>query len=231
MPFFGPELIMKLLSRHHVAPTALSCLLILFAPLTAQALTGTAGWTRSDVGLHNKGDGVYLGVSNGITWDNPIFDASYGLEYVQKKGSQPTPFADPAAGFVVEDAEVTLHVLQPSLFLGARIPNLSFVPRFYVGGSIGLKVSENWSDFPGIPDQEYGFKETDAIVHLGASVGVGPVAVDVRWSRSLVGQLLIDPQEAPVKSADKASDPLAGVTVPEVGHDTEVVRVGVSFTF
>jgi len=213
----------------------LPCLLILLLPVTTRAVTVAAGWARADVGLHNKGDGIYLGVSNMITWDNPVFDAGYGLEYVQKKGSQPTSFADPVGGFVVDDAAVTLHVLEPSVFLSACVPDLGFVPRVYVGGSIGLKVKESWSDFPGIPSQRYGYKETDAIVHLGASLAVGPVALDVRWSRSLVGQLLIDPNEIVAKSADKSADkatnPLVDVRVPEPGFDTEVVRVGVSVSF
>ena len=104
----------------------------------AEAVTVSAGWTRSDVGLHDKGDGMYLGVGNSLPLPNPIFDASYSLEYVQKKGSHPTSFADPVNGFTVEDAEVTLHVVQPSIFAGARIPNLPVVPRLYVGGSLGL---------------------------------------------------------------------------------------------
>ncbi len=206
-------------------------LIALALPLGAEALTVGAGWTRSDVGLHNNGDGFYLGVGNAIPLSSSILDAAYSFEYVQKKGSQPTPFADPVTGFVVEDAEVTLHVLEPSIFLGAKIPNLPVVPRLYVGGSIGLKLKESWSDFPGQPNQEYGYKETDAILHVGASLGVGPVTVDLRWSKSMVGQLLVDTREVPLTPTNKASDPLADVDEPEVGFGTEVVRVGVAFSF
>jgi hypothetical protein len=160
-----------------------------------------------------------------------IFDLSYALDYVQKKGSQPTPFSDPVAGFAVEDAEVTLHVLEPGVFVGASVPNLSFVPRVYVGGSIGLKVKESWSDFPGEPNQNYGYKETDVIVHVGASLAVGPVMLDVRWSKSAVGQLLRDDQNLPLWNANKADDPLATIDAPEEGFKTEVLRVGVGYSF
>jgi len=212
-------------------------MVLLTTSQTAEAVTVSAGWARSDVGLHNKGDGMYLGVGTSMPLPNPIFDARYSLEYVQKKGSHPTPFSDPIRGFTVEDAEVTLHVVQPSVFLGARIPDLPVVPRLYVGGSLGLKVKESWSDFPGVPDRAYSYKETDVIAHVGASVDLGPVTVDMRWSQSLVDQLLYDPQELPLKSesplqsAAKAEDPLAGIGVPEEGHKTSVLQVGVTFGF
>ncbi len=212
-------------------------MVLLATSVFAEAATVSAGWTRSDVGLHNKGNGMYLGVGTSLPLPNPIFDTSFSLEYVQKKGSHPTPFSDPIRGFTVEDAEVTLHVVQPSVFLGARIPDLPVVPRLYVGGSLGLKVKESWSDFPGVPDRAYGYKETDVIAHVGAAVGLGPVSVDMRWSRSLVGQLLYDPQEIPLQSASppqnavKAEDPLAGVLVPREGHKTSVLQIGVTFGF
>ncbi len=206
-------------------------MLLLTTSLTAQAVTVGAGWTYSDVGLHDKGDGMYLGVGHSQPLPNPVFDLSYSLEYVQKKGSQPTLFSDPVGGFTVDDAEVTLHVVQPSVFFGARVPNLPVVPRLYVGGSLGLKVKESWAEFPGVPDQAYGYKETDAIAHVGAALGLGPVTVDVRWSKSLVGQLLEDPRETQLKNAAKAEDPLPGVSVPEVGHKTSVMQVGLTFGF
>lgn len=221
---------MKILRLSCCRP-ALLLLAVLLLPQASFAWTATAGWTHADVGLNDKGDGICLGLANAVVWPSPVFDVSYGLEYVQKKGSQPTPFASPTTGLFVDDAAVTLHVLEPGVFLGARLPVLGLVPRLYVGGSIGLKVKESWSEFPGLPDQQYGYKETDAIVHLGASLGLGPVGLDVRWSRSLVGQLLIDPNPVRSKNADKATTPLAGVRVPEVGFDPEVLRLGVTYVF
>ena len=76
--------------------------LVFVLPAIGEAVTVGAGMTRSDVGLHNKGDGFYLGVGNAIVWNSPIFDAGYSLEYVQKKGSQPTPFADPETCRAIE---------------------------------------------------------------------------------------------------------------------------------
>ncbi len=200
-------------------------------PLTAYSMNVSAGWTHSDVGLHNDGDGFYLGVGNAIPLASSFLDASYSFDYVQKKGSQPTPFFDPVGGFITEDAEVTLHVVQPSIFLGARILDLSVVPRIYTGTSIGLKLKESWSDFPGVPDQAYGYKETDVIFHLGASLTLGSVGFDLRWSKSLVGQLILDPQEVPLNNPAKATDLMPGVEVPEEGHKTEVVQLGVVFSF
>lgn len=233
----SPETLMtnplQRICRHQVRvrPLILCALFSQMLPLAAAAVTVGAGHARSNVGLHNKLSGFYVGVGTEVTLPNPVFDVSYALEYVQKKGSQPTPFSDPISGFTTEDAEVTLHVLEPSVFVGAKIPNLPVVPRIYVGGSIGLKVKESWSEFPGVPDQAYGYKETDAIVHIGTSFGVGPARLDVRWSKSVVGQLLDDSQEIPLKDAAKAEDPLAGVTIPEIGFKTEVLRIGAVFSF
>lgn len=206
------------------------CLLPLIGAGTADAVVVSAGWTQADVGLNDKGEGFALGVGDSFTWSNPVFDTSYALEYVQKKGSQPTPFFDPVDGFLQDDARVTLHVVQPSVALGVTVPGLSFVPRLYAGGAIGLKVKESWSDFPGVPDQSYGYKETDMIALVGLSVGVGPVLLDVRWSRSMVGQLLADNRALPLSAAAKAAPP-ADVREPSLGFKTEVLQVGMACSF
>jgi len=188
----------------------------------------SAGWTHSDVGLQNEGDGLFVGVGNEIPMVSRIFDASYALEYVQKVGSQPTFFSDPETGFAVTDAEVTLHCLQPSLFLGARVPDLGFVPRIYVGGSIVLKVSESWSDFPGQAHLEWGYKNTDIVGHVGVSLGVGPVTVDFRYTQGFIGQLLHD-NTLPVTA--KAEAPPEGTHVPEIGAKLTNYQLGAGFTF
>jgi|GEM_PF-2139002 len=187
-----------------------------------------AGWTHAYVGLENEGDGIYLSFSNEIPWNNEVFDASYELAYVQKAGSQPTFFSDPVTGFTTEDAEVTLHYLQPGIFLGARVPGLDFVPRIYTGFSIDLKVSENWSGFPGIASEEYGYKNTDLDVHVGATLGVGPVLVDFRFSQGLTGQLLQDNQPLPLA---KAEEPPEGYEKPVVGAKIHHYQLGVGFAF
>ncbi len=60
---------------------------------------------------------------------------------------------------------------------------------------------------------------------------VGPVLLDVRWSKRAVGQLLRDDQNLPLWNANKADDPLAAIDAPEEGFKTEVLRVGVGYSF
>ncbi len=200
-------------------------------PAITYGMNVGAGWTSSDVGLHENGEGLYLSVGNEIPLPNTFLDASFSFDYVQKKGSQPTQFYDPVRGFPVDDAEVTLHVIQPSVFLGTKLFDLPVVPRLYTGCSIGLKLAESWSDFPGVMDPAYGYKETDMVFHLGLSLSKGPVGLDLRWSKSMTGQLIIDPQLVALDTPAKASDLMPGVTVPEEGHKTEVVQLGVTFSF
>lgn len=188
------------------------------------------GWTRSDVGLDAEGDGFYLAAGLPLAWDHPVFDAAVTAEYVQKKGSQPTAFSDPVGGFTDANAAVTLHVIETAIFLGARVADLPVVPRVYVGGAIALKIDESWSDFPGIPDQAYGYKDTDLIAHVGGTLTFGRLTLDVRYSKSLVGQLLLDNQPQPLLRSGKADTP-DGVRVPEEGFRTETLRVGLMAAF
>lgn len=207
-------------------------LLIVFLVLgssAACAVQVSAGWTHSDVGLQNKGDGLFVGVGDGIPMVSRVFDARYALEYVQKVGSQPTFFSDPQSGFAVTDAKVTLHCLQPAIFMGARIPGLGFVPRIYAGLSVVLKVKESWSDFPGQADLEWGYKNTDITGCLGVSLGVGPVAVDLRFTQGFTGQLLHD--NTPVPGAAKAEVGPEGTFVPETGSKISLFQLGAGFTF
>lgn len=202
---------------------------IVIHPATAAAVEAYGGWARSDVGLHAEGEGIYLGVGNDVPMKSLVLDFSYSVEYVQKKGSQPTAFADPIGGpEIYEDSKVTLHYLQPSIFLGARIPGLPVVPRVFTGFSIGLKVDESWDEFPGVTVSEYGYKNTDLVGHVGFSLGVGPVSGQVRYSFGLTGQLLHD-NSRPLGL--KADDPLAGVTEPEVGAKISTLHVGAAFGF
>ncbi len=196
------------------------------SPVLAVQVYG--GWTQADVGLQNKGDGFFLGVSNGIPMTIGFLDVSYALEYVQKVGSQPTFFSDPETGFTVTDAEVTLHCVQPSIFLGARVPDIGIVPRVYVGTSFVLKVSEEWSDFPGQAHIEWGYKNTDIVGHVGVSLGVGPVTVDFRYTQGFLDQLLVDNT---VVNAAKAETPPEGTHIPEVGAKISNIQLGAGFTF
>lgn len=196
------------------------------SPVVAVQLYG--GWTQSDVGLQNEGDGFFLGVGNEIPLSSAILDASYALEYVQKVGSQPTFFSDPETGFEVTDAEVTLHCLQPSIFLGARVPDIGIVPRIYVGTSIVLKVSEEWSDFPGQAHIEWGYKNTDIVGHVGVSLGAGPVTVDFRYTQGFLDQLVYD---TTLVNTAKAEIPPEGTFIPEIGAKLSTIQLGAGFTF
>jgi hypothetical protein len=209
--------------------TGLLIVILALGASASPAVQISAGWTHADVGLQYEGDGLFVGVANDIPWASRVFDASYALEYVQKAGSQPTFFSDPETGFTVTDAEVTLHCLQPAVFLGARIPDLFFVPRIYTGLSIVLKVDEEWSDFPGQASLEWGYKNSDISGHLGVSLGVGPVAVDFRFTFGFTGQLLKDNTPEPV--AAKAEEPPEGTYVPETGAKINHYQLGAGFTF
>lgn len=196
---------------------------------SAEAVQITAGWTHADVGLQNEGDGFYAGVGNDISWSNKVFDAGYALDYVQKVGSQPTFFSDPVDGFTTEDAKVTLHYLQPSILMGARIPDLGFVPRLYAGMSFALKVEESWSDFPGQAHLEWGYKSSDFCGFLGLSLGVGPVSVDFRFTQGLTEQLLVDATS--VAGSDKAEEGPEGSYIPEEGAKISHYQLGAGFSF
>ena len=215
--------------RIRLLTVSLFSLIISLGAAPAWAVQVSAGWTHADVGLQNEGDGFFAGVSNDIPWASGVFDAAYALEYVQKAGSQPTFFSDPVSGFTVTDAEVTLHCIQPSILLGARIPDLGFVPRIYAGMSIVLKVAESWSDFPGQANLEWGYKNSDIVGHLGASLGVGPVTVDFRFTQGFTGQLLYDNTPQPL--AAKAEDPPEGTFIPEIGAKISLYTLGAGFTF
>lgn len=210
--------------------TTLLIVVLVMSATPAAAVKISAGWTRADVGLQNKGDGLFVGVGNDIPMTSRFLDASYSLEYVQKVGSQPTFFTDPVTGFTTTDAEVTLHCVQPAMFLGARVPDLGFVPRIYVGGSVVLKVEESWSDFPGDPNREWGYKNTDIVGHVGVSLQVGPVTADFRYTQGFVGQLLRDNTELPLDGAKAEVGP-EGAHDPEIGAKISLFQLGAGFSF
>jgi hypothetical protein len=214
--------------QRFLAVSILICVTIAGAA-PVDAVQVSAGWTRADVGLQNEGDGFFLGVANDIPMVSRIFDASYALEYVQKVGSQPTFFSDEEGGFTTTDAEVTLHCIQPSIFLGARIPDLGFVPRVYVGTSIALKVKETWSDFPGQAHLEWGYANTDWVGHVGASVGVGPVTVDFRYTHGFLGMLTYDNTPQPLGLKSQVGP--EGEFIPEDGAKLSHIQLGVAFSF
>ena len=189
---------------------------VLFVMLAAAAATAaeiTAGWALTDVGLDQDRSGPVVGLGARTVLAPARVDLVCGLEYIQKRGAQPTWFSDPVDAFIRGDARVTLHVLQP-VALVELTAGPAALPRPYVGLSVALKVSERWAPFPGTPSSQWGYKDTDLVAHFGLTREAGPLRLDLRYSAGLTGQLIVDPEAgAPVK----AQDPLPGVKSPEEG--------------
>lgn len=205
---------------------ALSAVMLSMAP-GALAVDVAAGWAVTDVGLHDDRGGLVLGAGSRAALKPGTVDLAYALEYVQKRGSQPTWFSDPVDGFMVDDAEVTLHVAQPIALLElTAVPTP--LPRPYAGLSVAIKLSEQWSSFPGEPSQEWGYKDLDFVGHLGVASQLGKVRLDLRYSQGLTDQLIADPGATP---AAKAEDPLPGVDDPVPGARLSQWQLAVGMTF
>jgi hypothetical protein len=205
------------IARQRPAPAVIA--VVMAGVMMAGAVSAaeiSAGWAVTDVGLHEDGGGLVLGLGSRTTLKPATLDLVYALEYVQKRGAQPTWFVDPVDFLVLADAEVTLHVLQPIALVELTSVSKPW-PRPYAGLSVALKLAEQWSDFPGEPSSEWGYEDLDFAAHLGLTGEVGPVRLDVRFSQGLTGQLVADPTAgAPVK----AEDPL-----PDVDEPTEGARL------
>lgn len=193
----------------------------------AAAAEVSAGWAISDVGLDGHGGGLVLGVGSRAALVPSALDLAYALEYVQKRGSQPTWFTAPNRPFLLDDAVVTLHVAQPVALLELTAVPLPY-PRPYAGLSVALKLSEKWSAFPGVPSSEWGYRDVDFVAHAGLTRQVGPLRLDLRYSHGLTDQLIVDPVAGlPVK----AVDPLPGVKSPEVGARLSLWQAAVVLAF
>lgn len=216
-------------SRAPVAATLAVFVATSAGPAPAAAWEASAGWAVADVGLHDDRGGLVLGFGGRTPLASAAVDLVYALEYVQKRGAQPTWFADPVGGFRLEDAEVTLHVAQPvfMLELAALPPSL---PRPRAGVSAGLKVSEEWSSFPGAPSEAWGYKDLDFAAHFGLAWRSGPLGLEARYGRGLTGQLVPDPTGA-APAAAKAEDPLPGVATPREGARVSHWQFTAAFAF
>lgn len=207
------------------APAVLA--LILLLPTTAAAWNVGAGWTRSDVGLAREGDGIWLGVGN-RTALTPVLDLSWSVDYVQKRGTQPTAFSSPDDPITVADAKVNLHYLQPTVYLGAGLRDVPLRPRLYAGASFALKMAESWNDFPGIPSRELAYEDADFVGQLGLTVGIGPIDLDARYMRGFGSSLIVD---TTFRGGSKAETDLPGVEDPRIGAKLETFTLGAIFTF
>lgn len=193
----------------------------------ARAVEVSAGWAWTDVGLHDDRGGLVAGLGSRTVLAPAVVDLVYALEYVQKRGAQPTWFTDERAGFILADAEVTLHVLQPVVLLELSLIPLP-LPRPYAGLSIALKLNEQWSEFPGVPSSAWGYKDLDFAAHFGLTRCLGPVRLDLRYSRGLTGQLEVDARAARLL---KAEDPLPGIAEPRAGARLSQWQVAAALAF
>lgn len=219
---------MRQSTKGPLVPVVLAAAVWLLAGVpAATAAEAYAGWALADVGLHDDRGGPVVGLASRTPLAPATLDLVYGLEYVQKRGAQPTWFADPLTGFTVTDAEVTLHVVQPVVLVELAMMPLP-LPRPYAGLSVALKISESWSDFPGEPSTEWGYKDVDFAAHFGLTQGVGPLHLDLRYSRGLTGQLVVDPGAS---AGAKAEDPLPGVSEPVAGAHISLWQLAARVAF
>lgn len=201
----------------------------------AQTWQASGGWVRSDVGLHQDGDGLTFGVARVWPLGSPLLGVSpleltAALEYVQRAGSQPMIFSDPVTGSVLGEAEVTLHCVQPTMLVGATLPVGRLVPRVFVGGAAALKVSEEWRTPPGTADRDLGYEDLDLLALAGLAVGVGPVQVEARFCWGLTDQVTVTGAVDGGKSA-AAEDPLQGVRMPQPGERYTGFQVAAGWRF
>ncbi len=211
---------------------------LLALPRAAGAVEVSIGWALTHVGLDDDGAGLVVGLGE-RTAITPGLSLDYAVEYAQKRGAQPTIFTTGTNPSLRADAEVTLHVAQTLalLELTALPPTL---PHPYAGLSAALKLSEQWSAFPGDPSTEWGYKDIDFFAHAGLVRQMGPVRLDLRFSRGLTRQLMVDPSARAVPKAgdafgslgpDKAVDLLPGVREPIAGAHLWQLQLAASFGF
>lgn len=211
---------------------------LLALPRVAGATEVSVGWALTHVGLDDDGAGVVVGLGK-RTAITPGLSLGYAVEYAQKRGAQPTIFVTETNPSLRADAEVTLHVAQTLalLELTALPPTL---PRPSAGLSVAIKLSEQWSAFPGDPSTAWGYKDIDFFAHAGLARQVGPLRLDLRYSRGLTRQLMPDPSaRAEPLAADrlafpgapKAVDPLPGVREPIVGAHLWQLQLAASIAF
>lgn len=207
----------------------LCCLLVSAAP-PAAAWYVTAGMGESDVGLDANGSTFDLGL--GETW--PVgtgpFEVTAELAYAQRAGSQPMWFTSTSSGLFAGEAEVTLHMVRPSVFGVLRLLEGRTVPRLYAGLSTPIKVSESWDKPDGETNVVYGYEDLDVEVHLGASVAVGRFGVDFRWNVGLLEQLVVRDADNTGGWTKAQVDPDAAAT-PENGATVSSWQLGLTVGF
>jgi len=196
------------------------------APVSATEIT--AGWLRSDIGLDQSGNGLFVGVGGNWPLGAGPFDVSAGGSFLRKRGVQPLLVGSPDLGLVRSDAQVTLTCLQPEASVGWNLPAGPLGLRPYAGGAVSIKLGETWDRVAGALAREYGYDDVDVVVHAGLQVRVaGRFLVDARYSRGLLGQVV----SRDGTGFTKAIDPLTGAKLPEDGDTVAWVQVGAGVAF
>ncbi len=196
---------------------------------SAQAVQISAGWTESDLGLENRGNGFYAGVQNSWPLGND-FDFTAAGEYQNKSASQLLDYTNPDEGLFSSEGEITLHCFQPAFFVGYSIPMDSFRPRLYVGGSILLKLNESWNEPEGSDSGlRLYYDDFDIQLHAGFSLQYNRFLLDARYSAGLFEMLSVESSqlETSVSGPQKAEIP----ELPEDGTKINSIQVGIGYTF
>jgi len=198
--------------------------LILLAP-AAQALTVTAGWVHADIGLEEDGDGFFTEIQETWPLGSSGFDVTVAGEYLQRAGTMHRYYSDPHTGQIHGEANVTLHGLQPAVFLGWRLPVSSFTSRIYTGTSVILSVSESWDEPEGETNGDYGYENLDFQIHAGFLNEISSFVLDVRFSYGLIDQLVDRTEELLYPNKAEVID------YPEDGAKITSVQIGVGYSF
>ena len=221
------------MTTRRLLPVSLTVLLVFFLALPsarAESWWLQAGWTHSDVGLADEGDGFWTGVEGRQVLGGNTLELAYSVAYVQKAGSQVMLFSDVNEGNRLGRAEVTLHVLEPMVTIGAVMDAGPFRIKLYGGGAVGLKLSEQWDQPPGAADRTYSYENLDLAGVTGLDLRRGAWLVTVLYSAGLLDQLLTE-GVAPVSKSSQAEDPLGGSSLPVAGQNIACWRLGVGYRF
>ncbi len=199
--------------------------LLMVVASSAQALYVTAGWTESDIGLEEKGNGFYAGIQDSWPMGGDMFDITLAGEYLQKVGSMHRYYSDPYSGLTYGEAKVTLHCLQPAAFVGLSVPVSGLKPRLYTGTSVVLKLSDSWDEPEGSTDGDYSYENLDFQVHVGFSLEISRFMLDARYSLGLMDQLIDRTSEIAGAAKAEVED------LPEDGSKIDSLQIGVGFSF
>ncbi len=199
-------------------------------PARAESWWLQAGWAHSDVGLADEGDGFWTGVEGLHELAGGRLELGYSLAYVRKVGSLAMVFSDVNEGNRLGRAEVTLHVLEPMVTIGAVVDAGPVRVKLYGGGAVGLKLSEQWEQPAGAADRTYSYENLDLAGVVGLDLRRGAWQVTAGYTAGLLDQLLVE-GVAPAWKSGQAEDPLGGSSLPVAGRKVSCWRLGLGYRF